>query len=361
MNSVDVVVIAGGTGGHVFPALAVAQAWRQCGYTVSWLGSTQGKERQWVTQEGFSFDAVSIQNLRGRGWARHVLLPFRLFKAVCQAYCLLKKRQPRCVIAFGGYVAGPGAIAAKCLRVPLVIHEQNAIPGLTNRVLARWANLILMGFPHCFPASPKTRFTGNPLRVSFVKQALLPYHPNQPLKVLVVGGSLGSQALNQIVPEAWALLPSTERPSLRHQTGERLYLETTAHFKRLGIEAEVIPFISNMQDAYAWADLILCRAGALTLAEIAQMGKPCIFVPLPSAADDHQRKNAEIPTAEGASLLILQTDLTPAHLAETLARLKQHPETLTQMAHQMRRLAVPDATDQVLKACQPFLEKRECP
>ncbi len=351
----NIMIVAGGTGGHIFPALAVAKALRDRGHTIFWLGTPYGMEGKLVPQHGFSLEMVPMKNLRGKGWKRYLLLPFRLLRAVLLARRIMKQRKIDLVLGFGGYVAGPGGLAAKCLRLPLIIHEQNAIPGMTNRALSKIANRILMGFPASFKGLDKAIYTGNPVRADLLPLANEIYQPHQPLHVLVIGGSLGAEALNQTVPAALAQMDPALRPILRHQTGEKLFDSV-----QLGLDPRLrgndnitfVPFIDDMNEAYQWADLVICRAGALSVAELAIVGKPAIFIPYPSAVDDHQRKNAEYPTHEGASILILQKELTPEILAEQLTCLCKNPDVLNIMANKMKALGKPDATAQVVDVCE---------
>ncbi len=351
MSKPILLIMAGGTGGHIFPALAVAQALQASGHIVSWLGTRAGMEAKILAQHpSIPIDFIQIQNLRGKGLKRYLLLPFKLAKAIFQARKIIKQRQINLVLGFGGYVSGPGALAAKSLGVPFIIHEQNAIPGLTNRILAKWAKTVLMGFPTAFSKLNKAIYTGNPIRADLLALQNEPYQLHTPLRILIVGGSQGAQIFNQVIPEALALLPETDRPQVWHQCGDHKGSETIARYQKHGLTAKVTEFIDTMNLAYLWADLIICRAGALTVSELAIIGKPAIFVPLPYAADNHQYYNAKAPTDQGASLLIPQVEFTPEKLKTILIQLQKNPQQLIDMSTQARLLSQAQATAQVLQA-----------
>lgn len=352
----DVLIIAGGTGGHIFPALALALALQHKGYSIAWLGTKKGLESKLVPQAGMTLHTLNIKNLRGKGLLRYLSLPFRLIFAITQAFSILHKTKPQLVIAFGGYVSGPGALAAKMQGIPLIIHEQNAIPGLTNRWLSKVANRVLMGFPTSFPQLKKAIYTGNPLRADLSSFPHQTYQAHSPLHLLVIGGSLGAQAFNHIIPDALSHIPTSIRPHLWQQTGEKTFAPTLEICKKMGLEAKITPFIDDMNEAYTWADLIIARAGALTISELMQVGKPAILIPLAIAADDHQRKNAEILSHADAALLILEKDLNPTLLAEKLSFLIQNPEKLHDMAGKMASLSLPNSTEKALAACQAYLQ-----
>ncbi len=344
--------MAGGTGGHIFPALAVAKALKKEGYPVSWLGTQLGMEARILQKHpDYPLDFIQIQNLRGKGLKRYFLLPWNLGRAIWQARQIIRQRHASLVIGFGGYVSGPGALAAKSLGLPVIIHEQNAMPGLTNRILAKWALKVLTGFPKVFPQLKKAQFTGNPIREDLLALHGAPYQSHSPLRLLIIGGSLGAQVFNQILPEALNLMPETERPQIWHQCGHQNEEDTRLRYETMHVEAKVTAFIDDMNAAYAWADLMICRAGALTVSELAIIGKPAIFVPLPYAADNHQYYNAKVPTDQGASLLVAQVEFTPQRLKNILQNLIQDPKQLSKMATQMQQLGKVDATAQVLAAC----------
>ncbi len=351
MTKPTIIIMAGGTGGHIFPALAVAHALQDEGYIVSWLGTQAGMEAKILAKHPeIPIDFIEIQNLRGKGLKRHLLMPFKLAKALFQARRIIKKRQAQFILGFGGYVSGPGALAAKSLGIPLMIHEQNAIPGLTNRILSKWAKIVFMGFPNAFPDLAKALYIGNPIRADLLPLQHESYQVHTPLRLLVIGGSQGAQIFNQVIPEALALLPEAQRPQIWHQCGAKNQEDTTLRYGTQHVAAKVTEFIEEMNLAYLWADLILCRAGALTVAELAIIGKPAIFVPLPYAADNHQYYNAKVPTDQGASVLIPQAELTPETLKALLEKIQLDPAQLTQMSAKMRTLSQAEATQKLVQA-----------
>jgi UDP-N-acetylglucosamine--N-acetylmuramyl-(pentapeptide) pyrophosphoryl-undecaprenol N-acetylglucosamine transferase len=346
--------MAGGTGGHVFPALAVAEALRAQGAEVFWIGTRRGMESRLVPEHGFDMEWVEIAGLRGKGLGAILSGPFRLLGALRQAWTILRRRRPAVILGMGGFVSGPGGLAARARGIPLVIHEQNAIPGLTNQWLARIASRVFEAFPGSFPQARKAIATGNPVRPAI---AALPPPRERfagrtgPTHVLVVGGSLGAQALNETLPRALARLPTASRPLVRHQAGEKTLAAAQAAYLQAGVAAEVTAFISDMAQAYAWADLVVCRAGALTVSELAAAGLGAILVPYPHAVDDHQVRNARYLTEAGAALLIIQRDLDPAGLAMTLETLLTDRARLLTMAEAARTRATPAAVDQIAAAC----------
>ncbi len=351
-----VIIMAGGTGGHIIPALAVARLLRERGIPVLWLGTPAGMESRMVPEAGFAMAHIEIGGVRGKGWATRLAAPWRLLRAVGQAMTIMRARRPRLVLGFGGFVAGPGGLAARALGIPLVIHEQNAIAGLTNRVLARIANKVLAGYEGAFPAGAEV--IGNPVRADI---AALP-SPEQrmadragPLRLLVVGGSLGARALNATLPQALALLDPAERPEVWHQAGGKMIDEAWTAYGKAGVAARVEPFIGDMAAAYAWADLVICRAGALTVAELAAAGIGSILVPFPHAVDDHQTHNAAVLARAGAAEIIQQTELTPASLAERLRLLGADRPRVLDMARRARAQARPDAAGRVIELCQGWL------
>ena len=348
-NKGRVTIMAGGTGGHIFPGLAVASALMADGCEVRWLGTPHGLENKLVPAAGIELDRVQIKGLRGRGLAGWLLAPLRVLKAVAQAWSILRLQKPDCVLSMGGYAAGPGGLAARLLGIGLVIHEQNAIAGWTNRLLAPLAKVRCSGFPNVFK---QARVTGNPVRddISALPPPAQRYaERNGPLRVLVIGGSQGALALNQAVPAALSMLNPDQRPQVRHQAG-RSFDTAQEAYRSAGVEAELIEFIDDMPAAWAWADLAICRAGALTVAELAAAGVPAILVPFPAAVDDHQTANARYLADADAAWLIAQKNLTPTALAEHLAGLTR--EQLAERAQRARTLALPDATAQVVQACR---------
>lgn len=350
------IIMAGGTGGHVFPGLAVAHRLKAEGWDIHWLGTPERMEAHLVPEHGFPISFIQIRGLRNHGLVRKLLAPFQILKAVIQARSIFKKIQPNIVLGMGGYAAGPGGVAAKLLGIPLVLHEQNAAAGLTNRLLSNIANKVLMGFAGAFPQSDKTEIVGNPVRDEFLELAKLTeknFDGVQPLKILIVGGSLGARPLNQIVPNALAKLENVE---IRHQSGKGNGDTVNELYRSLNVEhVTVTEFISDMAAAYQWADLLICRAGALTVAEVAASGVPAIFIPLPHAVDDHQTKNAQSLTEQGAAVLMPQKTMTAESLAEQIKEWQDNPAILREMARKTRQAAILDATDRVIRECKKLI------
>lgn len=357
MSSARILIMAGGTGGHVFPALAVARELKARGAEVSWLGTRRGLEAEVVPAAGLPIDYISIAGLRGKGLAGWLLAPWRLAVALVQAMRILGKRRPTAVLGMGGFVTGPGGVAAKLSGRPLIIHEQNAVAGLTNRLLSRIADQVLEAFPAAFHGE-KVQLTGNPVR-SDIMQLAEPaerYPRRQgPIHLFVLGGSLGAMVFNETLPKALAMLPEAIRPEVRHQTGKRNLELTRQRYNEAGIEAELLPFIEDMAGAYAWADLVLCRSGALTVSELAVAGLPALLVPYPHAVDDHQSANGRFLADAGAAELLPQSTLSAESLAGVLQSYCEAPERgrkrLLEMALRARRLAKPDATQRVVEIC----------
>lgn len=349
----SVVVMAGGTGGHVFPALAVAHYLAGQGVRIHWLGTRAGIEADLVPRHGFDITYLEVSGVRGQGIKRLLTAPFKLVFAVLKAVSVMRKVQADCVIGLGGYVTGPGGVAARLSGRRLVIHEQNAIAGFTNRMLAKIADRILLAFPRALPASPKVDWVGNPVRVEI---AALPAPAERfatragRIRVLVLGGSQGAVALNELVPEAFALLPENARPQISHQAGKKNFEKAEARYKALGVQAEVLPFIDDMSAAYGWADLVICRSGALTVSEIAAAGVASLLIPFPFAVDDHQTANARFLSDAGAALLFQQSALTAQGLATELKEILQRQRLLT-MATIARSLAKPESTALVAAEC----------
>jgi UDP-N-acetylglucosamine--N-acetylmuramyl-(pentapeptide) pyrophosphoryl-undecaprenol N-acetylglucosamine transferase len=348
-----IVVMAGGTGGHVFPALAIAERLRELGHEVVWMGTQAGLEARVVPARGLPVEWITIGGLRGKGLMTLLLAPLNLLRALAQALAILRRRRPQVVIGLGGFVAGPGGLAAWLLRRPLIIHEQNAIAGLTNRLLAHLARRVLEAFPNTFPASGKRSTVGNPVRHEITA---LPA-PEQRLaersgrvRLLVLGGSLGARALNRAVPPALSLLPAELRPEVRHQAGRTLD-EAKSAYAAAGLEIQPEAFIEDMAAAYAWADLVVCRAGALTVAELAAAGLPAVLIPFPYAVDDHQTANAQYLVAAGAALLVQERDLTPQALANLLQPLLGDRPRLQRMALAARSRAWPRARERIVDEC----------
>lgn len=347
--SLKFLIMAGGTGGHVFPALAVADELRRRGHEVVWMGAPDSFESRTVPPQGYAMEFVKITGLRGKGAMALIEAPLRLARAVWQAWKILSRQRPNAVLGMGGFASGPGGLAAWLRRVPLVIHEQNAAPGLTNRLLARLACTVLEAFPKTFPGA----FTvGNPVRSGFVE---LPdpaqrVSATSPPRVLVLGGSQGARALNERVPQALALMPFERRPQVRHQAGRTL--ETARHaYAKCGVEGQIEAFITDMPAAYAAADLVVCRAGASTIAELSAAGCAALLVPFPFAVDDHQTRNGEHLVRLGAARLVAESELTPERLAREIEDLLSDRPRLIGMARAARAGAWTGATEAIAGAC----------
>ncbi len=352
MNGQTIMIMAGGTGGHVFPALALADAMKARGWNVVWLGTDAGIEARVVPQRGYKLETLDIAGMRGNGIKRWLTLPLVLLNAFRQSVGLIRKYQPAVVAGFGGYTAFPGGMMATLLGKPLVVHEQNSVAGLTNKVLAGVADAILTAFPSAFRLGGKVKLVGNPVRADIAAVA----EPAQrfagrsgPLKLLVVGGSLGAVALNENVPQALALIAQAERPQVIHQAGAKNIDVLHANYAQAGVEASCVAFIDNMAQAYADADLVICRAGALTVAELAAAGVASVLVPYPHAVDDHQTGNARYLADNHAAVLLQQRDMNPEQLATLLRGLNR--DKLLNMALAARKLAKPHATDDVAVTC----------
>ena len=340
-----VMIMAGGTGGHVFPALAVADWLRRNGHQVVWLGAPQGIEARLVPQHGFELELIDFQGLRGKGLVTALLLPLRLLRAFWQSLRALRRRRPQLVLGMGGYVSFPGGMMAALLGKPLVIHEQNAVAGLANRVLSQVADLVLSAFPK---ALPRAMQCPTPVRrdIGAVPPPAQRYRERiGRLRLLVVGGSLGARALNDTVPAALALLATSERPQVLHQSGRAHLDSLRENYRRAGVEAQCVDFIDDMAQAYAEADLVICRAGAMTVAEIASAGVAAVFVPFPHAVDDHQTGNAAYLADHGAAIVLPQRLLSARRLAELLRGLRR--EDLLAMAEQARERGAADATERL--------------
>ncbi len=347
----NVLIMAGGTGGHVFPALACAREFQARGYSVHWLGTPRGIENELVPQAGFSLHLINVTGLRGKSRLSLLKAPLMLIKALMQARKVIRQLKPVCVVGFGGYVTGPGGLAARLGNVPLVIHEQNAVAGTANRSLSSFAARICEAFPNTFAASDKRRTTGNPVRVELFLETPRQALAGRRARLLVLGGSLGAEPLNKLLPEALAQLPADLRPEVFHQAGKQHDEVTAQRYRAAGVEAQVAPFIKDMAQAYGWADLVVCRAGALTISELAAAGLPSLLVPLPYAIDDHQSRNADYLAHEGAAFVMPQATTGAAEMAARLKEVLMQPEQLQNMARTARRLAKPDATNTVVDIC----------
>ncbi|WP_018995101.1 undecaprenyldiphospho-muramoylpentapeptide beta-N-acetylglucosaminyltransferase [Thioalkalivibrio sp. ALJ2] len=358
-NPLRILIMAGGTGGHVFPGLAVADALRARGVEVLWLGSARGIETRLVPAAGIELHTLPISGVRGKGLAGLLLAPWRLGISLWAALALITRLRPAAVIGFGGFAAGPGGLMAAALGRPLAIHEQNAVAGLTNRWLARIADRVYAGFDHAFPERHTVTVVGNPVRAEI---AALP-EPEQrfdersgPLRVLVLGGSLGARSLNRMVPAGLEQARDAQPMVIRHQAGERTLDEARAAYAETALEYEVTPFIEDMAEAYGWADLVICRAGALTVAEVAAAGVPALFVPYPHAVDDHQTANARALVEAGAAWRLADTDLTPERVAEIVRPLGR--EALRERARLAREQACPDTAERLAEACLEMAHAR---
>nr|WP_298171696.1 undecaprenyldiphospho-muramoylpentapeptide beta-N-acetylglucosaminyltransferase [uncultured Pseudomonas sp.] len=347
----NVLIMAGGTGGHVFPALACAREFKARGYSVHWLGTPRGIENELVPAAGLPLHLIDVSGLRGKGKLSLLKAPFQLLKALLQARKVLRELQPVCVLGMGGYVTGPGGLAARMNGAPLIIHEQNAVAGTANRSLVPFASRVCEAFPDTFGASDKRRTTGNPVREELFLETPRDALGKRRARLLVLGGSLGAEPLNKLLPEALALVAAELRPEVFHQAGKQHDGVTTERYAAAGVEAQVAPFIKDMARAYAWADLVVCRAGALTVSELAAAGLPSFLLPLPHAIDDHQTHNAGYLAREGAAVLLPQRSTDAATLAAQLTEVLMHPERLNSMAGTARRLAKPDATRTVVDIC----------
>jgi len=348
-------IMAGGTGGHVMPGLAVAHLLRERGWRVLWMGNPGGMEATLVPKHGFEMRWVRFGGLRGKGWATRLMLPVNLLRAFWQALAALRESRPAVVLGLGGYITFPGGMMSALLGIPLVLHEQNSVAGLANRVLSRVADRVLVAFPDAIAGA---EWCGNPVRAEIA--AVAP--PEQrfegregPLRLLVVGGSLGAQALNDTVPRALALLAPAERPRVVHQSGSAHRAALEENYRKAGVDAEVLEFIDDMAQAYAQADLVVCRAGAMTVSELAAVGAASMLVPYPHAVDDHQTGNARFLAGRGAALLLPQSGLDSEGLAGLLRA--QSREGLLAMARKAREAARPDAGDRVADVCEAIAKK----
>ncbi len=348
-------IMAGGTGGHIFPGLAVAEALRERGWRVHWLGGRgtadhPSMESQLVPPRGFPFESIEFSGVRGKGVATLALLPLRLLKAFWQSIAVVRRVRPDVVVGLGGYIAFPAGMMSVLLGKPLVLHEQNSVAGLVNKVLAGVADRVFTAFPKVLK---NATWVGNPLRPAFTQQpepAVRFAGRSGPLKLLVVGGSLGAQALNRIVPQALALIPEAQRPQVIHQSGARQIEALRENYRAAGVQAELTPFINDTARAFAEADLVVCRAGASTVTEIAAIGAAALFVPFPAAVDDHQTTNAAFLVDSGGGWLVQQRDLTPGFLAEMLQKTER--PALLQRALQAKKMQKTDATANVVAACE---------
>jgi UDP-N-acetylglucosamine--N-acetylmuramyl-(pentapeptide) pyrophosphoryl-undecaprenol N-acetylglucosamine transferase len=354
MSGGPILVMAGGTGGHVYPALAVAEALRAKSRDIIWLGTRRGLEARVVPAADIPIEWVSVSGLRGKGKLTLLMAPFRLCFALLQSLRIVARHRPAVVLGMGGFVSGPGGLAAWLLRRPLIIHEQNAVSGLTNRLLARLARVVLQAFPGSFSASVKAISVGNPVRAdiaAIVEPATRMAGRDGPLRLLVLGGSQGALALNRVLPAALARIRKDVSLTVRHQSGERTLAQAEDAYREAGVEVQLLPFIEDMAEAYQWADLVVCRAGALTVAEIAAAGLAAIFIPFPAAVDDHQTANATPMMEAGAATIIAESELNDEMLANTLREWLLDRAGLCERATIARSLARPDALTNISNAC----------
>ena len=354
----SILIMAGGTGGHIFPALAVANILRSQGWQVTWVGAPNSMEAELVPRHGYPMAWVRFSGVRGKGWLRLLMLPFNLLIALWQSTAAILRIRPNVVLGMGGYITFPCGIMAALLRRPLVIHEQNSVAGLSNKVLAHVAQKVLSGFPplsKTIGVLPNAIWCGNPVRddIAALAAPQQRYAARQgKLNVLVVGGSLGAKAINEVVPRALALLPQEMRPQVIHQTGKQ-HVEAVKHaYLQAGVQADIKPFIDEMARHYGNADLVICRAGALTIAELAGAGVASILIPFPYAVDDHQTHNAHFLADCGAAVLLPQSELSAEKLAQLLRNLTR--EKLSAMAQQARSVAKADAAQRVAQVCAEF-------
>ena len=354
-----VVIMAGGTGGHIYPALAVGTELRARGVNVCWMGVRSGPEAQLVRTAGFEFDAIRVKGLWGKGWMRWMTLPLWISISLWQSVGIILNRRPDLMLGMGGYVCGPGGMAAAMLRRPLIIHESNAIAGLTNRILAVMAMRVLSGVEKS-DLGRKAVFTGTPVRAEILaaakqKPAFEGNH-DQPLNLLIIGGSQGADALNQALPKALSGQPEDLLPNIKHQTGSGRTDKVSAAYQTLGIEAEVVDYISDMAQAYVWADIVVARAGAMTIAELSAMGLAVVLVPMPHAARGHQRANAEVLMRLGAAIVCLQNSDFESKLRIELMNLISNRDRVRELAERIRANGRPDATNAVVEHCMEALE-----
>jgi UDP-N-acetylglucosamine--N-acetylmuramyl-(pentapeptide) pyrophosphoryl-undecaprenol N-acetylglucosamine transferase len=353
MNAVmsrTALVMAGGTGGHIFPGLAVAQALRDRGWRVHWLGAPDGMESRLVPPQGFAFEPVAFGGVRGKGLLTLALLPLRLLRAFWASLQVVRRVRPQVVIGLGGYITFPGGMMGVLAGRPLVLHEQNSRAGMANRVLAGVADRVFTAFPQVLP---KGQWVGNPLRPAFLQQpapAARFAGRSGPLRVLVVGGSLGAKALNDTVPQALALLPEDQRPQVTHQSGARQIDALRAAYAAAGVQADLTPFIDDTASAYAQADLVIARAGASTVTELAAVGAAAVYVPFPHAVDDHQTTNARFVVDAGGGWLLPQTELTPQRLLQLLQSVTR--DELLRRAQAAKALEKTEATNRIVAACE---------
>ncbi|WOC25771.1 undecaprenyldiphospho-muramoylpentapeptide beta-N-acetylglucosaminyltransferase [Pseudoalteromonas sp. N1230-9] len=356
--SKKLLVVAGGTGGHIFPGIAVADFLKQQGWQVSWIGTPDRMEATVVPKHNIEIDFIDVKGVRGNGIKRLIKAPFMVMNAIFQARKILKAQRPDVVLAMGGYVTGPTGVAAKSLGIPLVIHEQNAVAGMSNRWLAKFASKVLAAFPSAF-AKGQCEVVGNPVRTSVAQVSAK--QTSTPTNILVVGGSLGAQVLNHTLPAVFSALSAQTTLNIWHQTGKNNEQKVTADYQQLGLaeSTKVAEFIDDMDSAYQWADLVICRAGALTVSEIAAAGRMALFVPFPHAVDDHQTANAAYLVNSGAALMMQQNAFSKEAVVDLLTPYLIAPEKISIMASKAKQLAILDATAKVANRCEQLVDRRD--
>lgn len=353
MTQPHILIAAGGTGGHVFPGIAIAHALQQQGAQVSWLASAQGKEKAWVEQAQLPVHTVHVQPLRGSGLKRRLQFPKQLITAVHQSIKIIKQLQPDLILGLGGFVSGPAGLAAFCTHKPLALHEQNSIAGLTNRTLAHLASLLFESVPNTFkPTRARCIFSGNPVRADIA--AIQKKLKGTPQQLLILGGSQGARVFNQVIPEFIARLPKQERPEIWHQAGQAEAVSLRERYQQLGINARVDAFIQNMPEAYQFADVLISRAGATTLAELVATRIPAILVPLPHAVDDHQTQNARSLSDRGAAILMPQAEFNAERLVDQWQQWRQNPAQWIQMHQQLTEMQTTDAASHIAEICLAY-------
>jgi len=347
-------VMAGGTGGHVFPALAVAKKLQAEGTNITWLGTRRGLEASVIPANNIPMEWVSVEGLRGKGATSLLLAPFKLLRAMWQSAGAIRRVQPDCILGMGGFVSGPGGLVARLMGRSLIVHEQNAAAGLTNKYLAKIANVVLAGFPDVEGLPPRTQWVGNPVRAEISSTPAVTDDSSKKVNVLIIGGSQGAHSFNQQLPDVFARLANTE-VSIWHQTGQDRAKKVTEAYAEKRIDARVTEFIDNMAVAYHWADLLICRAGAMTIAECCAAAKPALLIPYPFSAGDHQIKNAQAMVNVGAGKMLRNEQLGDSLMLQTLAELLVDKKQLKQMGEQALSLHKPDALQNVARICKEYL------
>ncbi|NRA41360.1 MAG: undecaprenyldiphospho-muramoylpentapeptide beta-N-acetylglucosaminyltransferase [Pseudomonadales bacterium] len=349
-------IMAGGTGGHVYPGLACAEAWQGLGYQVAWIGTKKGIESNLVPAAGIDIAFINIHGLRGKGLLGILFAPFKIVAAIIQAFNIMRAIQPHAVLGMGGFAAGPGGIAAKLLRLPLIIHEQNAIAGTTNRILSKFATHVLQAFPSAFAANPKAITVGNPVREN-IKTVSNRACIEGKFRVLVLGGSLGALSINQLMPKVYGQL--YQDVDIWHQTGNKHIDATNAAYDELGLDedAKVVAYIDDMSAALDWADFVVCRSGAMTVSELAVASKAAFLIPFPYAIDDHQSANAQWLVDAGAAIVMQESELNEEKLIMHIRQLIDKPEQLTKMQAAAKKVAIDNAVEQIIHLCEATAKK----